>query len=173
MGWELLPRREEHRAALVALLESVRDHDGYPHATTDLEAFLFPPTMRRAWVATAGGALVGHVGLASTALPGVIDRAATSLDLLPARCVVVARLFSAPSQRGRGIGRALLDHAAQEAAAEGLVAVLDTAVDNQAGLALYRGAGWVEHGELATTLPSGADFQAVVFSAPNAVTALG
>jgi len=60
-----------------------------------------------------------------------------------ARIFILNDLFVAPDARGKGVGGALLRHAAEFARGEGAVRlVLSTAVDNRAAQSLYEGEGW-------------------------------
>ena len=79
------------------------------------------------------------------------DRAVGFTQLFPsfssaraARIFILNDLFVAPEARGNGVGRALLDAAADHAKSAGAVRLtLSTAVDNLAAQSLYEGAGWI------------------------------
>jgi ribosomal-protein-alanine N-acetyltransferase len=89
-------------------------------------------------------------------LPGTSGRAATRDDdrlagFLIAQCLgEVAEILTlgvAPSERRRGIARALLLDCSQSSAALGAERiVLEVAADNEAGLALYQSLGFVRQG---------------------------
>jgi ribosomal protein S18 acetylase RimI-like enzyme len=61
---------------------------------------------------------------------------------------VVARLFVAPSARGRGGGATLLAHACAEAGRRGLRPVLEVLAHNQGAIALYERTGWRQVGSV-------------------------
>jgi GNAT superfamily N-acetyltransferase len=59
------------------------------------------------------------------------------------RIYILNDLFVAPEARGKGVGGALLRHAAEFARAEGAARlVLSTATDNSAAQSLYEAEGW-------------------------------
>jgi GNAT superfamily N-acetyltransferase len=58
---------------------------------------------------------------------------------------LIEDLFVRPAWRGKGVGRALVDHVVAEAARQGWAEVsVSTDRDNRAALSLYRGAGLLE-----------------------------
>jgi GNAT superfamily N-acetyltransferase len=86
------------------------------------------------WAAHDAGRLVGTVGLAFADKPNSRHRAE------------LVKLMVHREARGRGVGRALLAHAEQEAAAAGITLLhLDTETDSPAER-LYTGAGWTRAG---------------------------
>jgi ribosomal protein S18 acetylase RimI-like enzyme len=85
-------------------------------------------------VARQGGALVGFAQ---------VYPSFSSVRL--ARSWILNDLFVLPATRRQGIARALLDAAAAAARQEGAALIsLETARDNEAARATYRGAGWRE-----------------------------
>jgi GNAT superfamily N-acetyltransferase len=130
-------RGENDLAECVAILAEVHRRDGYPMAWPDDPAdFLAEPEFLGAWVAIVDGRLAGHVVLAP---PGTGDAAAA---LLGRDAVMVSRLFVASAARGRGVGAALLEHAAREAHQRALHPVLDVLAINSAPIAFYERMGW-------------------------------
>ncbi|GAA3879852.1 GNAT family N-acetyltransferase [Saccharothrix violaceirubra] len=88
------------------------------------------------WVARAEGRIVGTVQLRHGTMPNGTHRAE------------VAKLMVAPSARGWGVGRRLLDTAERGAARLGrTLLVLDTETGSPAEN-LYRSAGWTEVGRI-------------------------
>ena len=96
------------------------------------------------------------------ALPGVFGFVAAAGGTVLARVAAdeaeVLTVAVAPEAQGRGLGRALLEHAAHEAARRGAASmVLEVSVANVAALALYRGAGFTTVGRRPRYYPGGAD----------------
>jgi GNAT superfamily N-acetyltransferase len=119
--------------ACVHALRAVHEADGYPvNWPREPRRWLDPPGMLAAWVFTAtapagSGFVAGHVVVTS---PGE-----------------VGRLFVAPSHRGQGIGRRLLAHVREWAAARGLGLFLEVVDDGRgAATALYESTGWTHTG---------------------------
>lgn len=68
-----------------------------------------------------------------------------------ARTFILNDLFVAPHARGKGVGKALLEAAADHGRAAGAMALsLCTAIDNHDAQALYEGAGWVRDAQFLT-----------------------
>jgi GNAT superfamily N-acetyltransferase len=79
----------------------------------------------------------------------------------------VARLLVAPAARRRGIGRALLGKATQEAVQLGRRAVLDVVEDHKAAIALYENCGWTRVGRVDWKLPGDLPLREFVYVAPD------
>ena len=93
------------------------------------------------WTAWRDGALVGFV----------------ALKRLDSRHGEVKSMRAAPSARGTGVGRALLDHVVAEARARGydrLSLETGTADLHAPAVALYRSAGFIDTGPFADYRPS-------------------
>lgn len=132
-------RTDADTAALVDVLRATHESDGYPvRARAVSAAFLTPERQAGAWVAEDGGTVVGHVALVHP-----VDEPAlvTATGLPPTDLAGIARLFVAPSTRGLGVARALLDTACAAARAESRHPVLDV-VDGSPAAALYERLGW-------------------------------
>jgi ribosomal-protein-alanine N-acetyltransferase len=125
-------------AAPIAVVEAAAAH--HPWSADAVAASLAAPSCR-AWVATSGIDVVGH--LLSTAAGGVAD---------------VLTIAVHPDAQRRGLGRALLAAAAagwrDEAVAE---AFLEVRADNEAAIALYRACGWRPAGRRRAYYADGAD----------------
>lgn len=107
--------------------------DGYPVYLGDVRSFLVSDDALSAWAAEEDGQVVGHVALHRRSFGAVMATVSAALALPAEHLGVVARLFVAPGQRGKGLGRALLATASQAARAEGLWPVLDVATRYQSG----------------------------------------
>ncbi len=123
--------------------------DDYPKWwPEDPEAFIVSPRELGAWVAEDDSMVVGHVALHTPADDPTFEQVRRATGRDAAAVAVVARLFSSPDVRGRGIGWALLTGAEQAAHAVGRLPVLDVGKALTAAIALYDRAGWRRVGEL-------------------------
>lgn len=130
-------RGESEVGECARILAEVHRRDGYPMRwPADPGRFLAHPDFLGAWVAVVDGRLAGHVALSE---PGPGDAAPA---LLGGSAAMVSRLFVASAFRGRGVGAALLEHAAREAYQRGLHPVLDVLAANSGPVAFYEHLGW-------------------------------
>ncbi|HEV3368487.1 MAG TPA: GNAT family N-acetyltransferase [Acidimicrobiales bacterium] len=135
--------------ACVRLAEVVHERDGYPaYLATDLRTFLSAPDALAAWVAEAEGQIIGHVALHGRTIPAAMSIAADALTCPADQLGVVARLLVCPDVRRRGVGRALLEVATQEARTLGRWPVLDVSDQFEPAVALYEHSGWVRAGQV-------------------------
>ena len=141
--------------------------DGYPAYLRDMRSFLVSDDALYAWVIEEGEQIVGHVALHRRSFPAVMATASAALGLPPERLGVVARLFVAPGQRGKGFGRALLATASRAARAQGLWPVLDVATQYQRAIGLYESCGWTCAGLVVFRSPDGREFDELVYVAPS------
>ncbi len=79
---------------------------------------------------------------------------------------MIARLLVAPAARRQGVGRALLEHAARQAARRGLWPVLDVAADLSSAIQLYEDCGWVLAGAVTVTFRDGDSLDELVYLGP-------
>jgi ribosomal-protein-alanine N-acetyltransferase len=126
------------------LVRTVHDNDGYPHRLPrDLRGFMVWPSLLRAWVAEADGAIVGHVALHAAGAPEIMALAHRMTEQSPEQFGVVARLLVSPAARRRGLGRRLLLTAAEDAHERGLKPMLEVTADLEPAIKLYENCGWV------------------------------
>jgi len=165
------PRSGADVDACVGIAEQVHDLDGYPAYLPggDLRAFLVSDQALGAWVTEHEGDIVGHVALHRRSSGPVLELASTSLGLPVESLAVVARLLVAPEVRRKGIGRALLSVAADEARSRGLWPVLDVVRKSAAAIALYEECGWSRAGDVRVVLSDGSTFEEAVFLGPGPV----
>ena len=142
------PRRPGDVADCVTLARLTHVADDYPKWwPQDPEAFIVSPRELGAWVAEDDGVVVGHVALHTPADDPTFNQVRLATGRDAAAIAVVARLFSSPDVRGRGIGWALLTRAEQAAHAVGRLPVLDVGKALTAAVALYEQGGWRRVGE--------------------------
>ncbi len=153
--------------ALEKVAQAVHLLDGYPVYLGDVRSFLVSDDTLSAWVAEEGGQVAGHVALRRRSFDAVMATASAALALPTERLGVVARLFVAPGQRGKGLGRALLATASQAAWAEGLWPVLDVATRYQSAIALYESCGWTCTGSVVFRAPDGWEVDELVSVGPS------
>lgn len=121
----------------------VHESDGYPlYLPDDVPAFITPEYEVEAWVAERDGRIVGHAALHQASVDPTLAAAQRATALPVERLAVVSRLFTSPSLRRAGIGRALLRYATGQATSRGQRAVLDVGQTLTAPVALYGSEGW-------------------------------
>ncbi|MFF2083575.1 GNAT family N-acetyltransferase [Nocardia sp. NPDC058176] len=132
------PRTADDLPSCITALRAVHEADGYPAGwPEDPAAWLSPSKQLDARVAEADGAIVGQVGIGTSALPPQVRAAAPESTLAS-----VIRLFVTPPHRRRGTGRHLLTAAVTMAHGRGYRAILDVEVGATAARSLYESAGW-------------------------------
>jgi GNAT superfamily N-acetyltransferase len=142
------------------LLGEVHRCDGYPlNWPSDPLRWLCASDVLHAWIAEAGGAVVGHVSLhRGAAAPAAHQNAAPAAPAAPAAhqnsapaarqhpaagTVEVGRLFVAPAFRRRHVATGLLQQARRWAADHHAGLTLEVVDDGRsAAIALYEGSGW-------------------------------
>jgi len=123
--------------ALAALFDGYRVFYGQPSDPVRAGAFL------RERLARGDARLLLAVGADGEAL-GFVQLYPSFTSVGTARIEILNDLFVAPQARGKGVARALLRRAAEDARSRGAVKlVLSTAVDNRPAQALYAAEGWV------------------------------
>ena len=123
--------------ALAALFDGYRVFYGQPSDPVRAGAFL------RERIERGQSQLLLAVDAQGQAL-GFVQLYPSFTSVGTARIEILNDLFVGPAARGRGVGRALLRRAGQDARARGAVKlVLSTAVDNAPAQALYASEGWM------------------------------
>lgn len=136
-------RRSDDIAVCVALLADVHTADGYPLLwPADPARWLTSDNLLAAWVAGDGQTVLGHVTLRGAEDQTSAPAWSAATGLPPRQLAAVAKLFVAPSARGRGIGAALLATACAEARLRNLAPVLEVLDHDRAAIALYERMGW-------------------------------
>lgn len=139
----LRPRQPDDIDACVALLAGVHAASGYPmYWPVDPAKWLTSDNLLAAWVAEDERTVIGHVALRGAEDQTSAPAWAAATGLPPHQLGDVAKLFVAPSARGRGIGATLLSEACAEAHRRGLSPVLEVLDHDRAAIALYERAGW-------------------------------
>lgn len=151
-----------------AILRCVYQHDGYPvEGVTDTEAWLNPPTLTIAWVATLDDKIVGHSLLSSPTEDDDAARLWQEQSGVPLDAItVLGRLFVDPLARGHNAGSHLMKAALRYATAHHLTAVLDVMKKDDAAIHLYERAGWRPIGETSHTFGANQSVRALCYVAP-------
>ncbi|MFE4020826.1 GNAT family N-acetyltransferase [Streptomyces sp. NPDC059101] len=119
-------RGDADLGACAAVLAEVHAHSGYPHHWPEEPVrWLTPDGLTAAWVAEAGGVVLGHAALCGRE---------------------VSRLYVSPGARGLGLGARLLAAVEAEAAARGVRLVLEVKTSDVSAVALYERRGWARRG---------------------------
>lgn len=136
-------RRPEDVPGCVRLLAEVHEADAYPlHWPAEPERWLTPADLITAWVGEEAGELLGHVALCTAVRESAAPWWEGASGISAARMGVVAKLFTAPWARGRGVGVALMETAMTEARRRDLLPVLEVLDLNRSAIALYEAMGW-------------------------------
>jgi GNAT superfamily N-acetyltransferase len=147
----------------VSVLAAVHAADGYPLLwPKDPPAWLTPVNLLNAWVAEDGAGVMGHVALCSAVGDAAAPLWSAASSLPPERLGVVAKLFVAPSARGRGVGATLLAHVCAEARIQRLGPVLEVLAHDQSAIALYERTGWRHVASVPTSWARTSDNQAML-----------
>jgi len=127
----------------VGLLADVHTVDGYPlHWPAGPRNWLTPASLLTAWVAAHEDVLVGHVALCSAVGDTAAPVWSAACDLPPEHIAAIAKLFVAPSARGRGLGAPLLTQACGEARSRRLRPALEVLDHDGGAIALYERMRW-------------------------------
>ncbi len=137
-------RRPQDLAACARLARLVSFEGQYPLPRPDApRAWLSQPEVLDSWVVEQLGEIQGHVAISEVGADGVSRfrwREITGHE--PAELLSVSRLFVRARARRRGIGTALLDHAAAEIRARGRLPVIDVVSCGTDAISLLQGRGW-------------------------------
>ncbi len=172
----IVPRTDTHMPGCAELARTTHRIDGYP-IVLQADSFVATHCALGAWVAlsgagvagagVAGAEVVGHVALHDRTSEAVAELLNTSGVVDPARVGVVSRLMVSPDARGRGLGAALLETAAQAARDRHLRPVLDVVTRQRSAIRLYQRAGWERVGAVSVGLPNGEIVDEYVFLGPT------
>jgi GNAT superfamily N-acetyltransferase len=155
----------------VELARVVHVNDGYPvYLPEDLRSFMAVPDAIGVWVADQADEVVGHVALRPDSSSAVMTLAEEATGLPAAKLGVIARLLVSPVARRMGVGRSLLEAAANQAAQLGLWPILDVVVQHEAAIRLYEEAGWTRAGIVTVTLGRNVPIEEIVFLGPRPQT---
>jgi GNAT superfamily N-acetyltransferase len=136
----------------VRVLAGVHAADRYPLLwPAEPARWLTPENLLAAWVAVTENGLAGHVALCAGSGEPAAPIWSEASDVPAENLGVIAKLFVVPSERGRDLGVALLDHAVAEARARALLPVLEVLDVNRAAIALYERLGWRRVGSAPAT----------------------
>jgi GNAT superfamily N-acetyltransferase len=173
VGQEIKPPRVRARVdadidRCARLVDVVHVCDGYPaYLPDDVLRFVASHDAYAAWVAEAGGRIVGHVALHSRGAREVMALVREAIGIDDRAVAVVARLLVSPTARRQGIGRALLATATGDATARGLRPIVDVATHYKPAIELYEAAGWIRIGTATLQLPDGASLDEFVYLGPE------
>lgn len=137
------PRRARDVGACTRLLGVVYCADHYPDRLPGSAHAWLVRDVLDAWVAERHGQVLGHVAtvrVGTDPLSAVRWREITGSS--PDRLLGVSRFFVRRSERGQGIGTALLAEAAAHVRAQGLVPALETVSESRTTIPTLRDAGW-------------------------------
>lgn len=143
-------RQQSDVEACIDLLWRVHKRDSYPARWPNHpEGWLTPSRQEHAWVATGSGSIVvAHAAMFSLARHPMSEICVAATNLPEPRLAVLSRLLVDPTMRGRGLARALIQAAENQAHSENRRLVLDVGQYNTAAIALYEHLGWQRIGEL-------------------------
>lgn len=150
------------------ILRRVHEHDGYPvEGVADTDAWLNPPTLTNAWVATLDNTIVGHALLTSPTNDDAAARIWHEHSGVPLAAITVfGRLFVDPTVRGHHAGSHLMKAALQYATTLHQTTVLDVMEKDDAAIHLYERAGWRPIGEARHTFGANQSVRALCYVAP-------
>lgn len=143
-GVRIRRRQDNQVAACLRLLGLVSTESGYPlERPLSRREWLTGADVLDAWVAEQDGMVVGHVAITRVDSDPVAAMRWREVTGGPASNLAgVSRLFVRASVRGRGLGTALLETAAEGARARGLTPVAEMVSTSRRGIPLFDGMGW-------------------------------
>lgn len=146
--YSVRPRRLSDIAQCIRVLRQVHETDRYPlHWPQRPREFVASSKELGAWVALSpDGSVCGHVALHRADGHDLERTWVTATGRPSSRLGVVARMFTSPEVRRRGVGAMLLDVATQRARDLGLQPVLDVGQYNAEAAKLYEREGWLRVG---------------------------
>jgi ribosomal protein S18 acetylase RimI-like enzyme len=131
-----------------AALVQVHATDGYPvEGVAQPTEWISSPAVAQAWVAEAGGRIVGHVAVMRPQGEDAVTlwRALSKDEETPVG--VLARLYVVREARGRSVGEWLVREAMAYATERGMRLVLDVMTKDAGAIRLYERMGWRAIGE--------------------------
>lgn len=135
-------------AECAQLLRDVYAADGYPvEGVQDAYGWLMPPGLMEAWIAIDASRVVGHIALCE---PMGDPAAAMLMEATGAQeheTAILARLFVAPSARGKSIARKLAITAAVYAVERHLLLAFQVRAADHHAVGLYESLGCERLGE--------------------------
>ena len=164
---EVRNRRPNDLDAAAAALVEVHRVDGYPvEGVDDPQAWLNPPGLLHAWVATVNEKVVGHA-LVTTAHSDVAAVDAWVKQGGDITTIVVGgRLFVAPAGRGHQLGTKLGRIMTDWAAHHSLDLVGDVMAKDTAAIAIYERLGWQRIGTAMHDTGHGTEVPAYLYVSP-------
>jgi GNAT superfamily N-acetyltransferase len=137
------PRRPRDVGASTRLLGVVYCADHYPDRLPGSAHAWLVHDVLDAWVAEQHGQVLGHVATVRVGTdPLSAGRWREITGLSPTDLLGLSRFFVRRSERGKGIGTALLSTAAADVRRQGLVPVLETVSESRTAIPTLRDAGW-------------------------------
>lgn len=118
-------------------------------------------------MAESDGSVIGHIALHSRTSDEVMVLAARATGRTAERLAVVSRLVVSPDVRRKGVGKALLEAAANSAIDRGLRPVLDVATHFHNAIRLYERCGWTRVGEVTIRFDVGEPLDEYVYISPE------
>lgn len=170
-SFSVRPRVASDLEACERLLAQVHALDGYPPYLPDhdFRHFLVSEDGLAAWVAHVGDRVVGHIALHASSSGAVMDLAVGALQVPAERLAVVARLLVGAGDRRAGIGRRLLEVAAEGARGRSLGTILDVAHQFEPAIRLYEASGWQRLGSVRARMPDGTVIDEFVYVLPTSI----
>lgn len=150
-----------------AALVQVHATDGYPvEGVAQPTEWISSPAVAQAWVAEAGGRIVGHVAV----MRPRDEEAVTLWQALSrddeASIGVLARLYVVREARGHSLGEGLVRMAMAYAKEHGMRLVLDVMTKDVSAIRLYERMGWRAIGEATHGIGDDQQVSAVCYVSP-------
>lgn len=151
-----------------AALTEVHATDGYPvEGVADPEGWLRSENVLAAWVAEAGGRIVGHVAVMRPDGEDAVALWAEQSGDDEERIAVLARLFVVREARRLAVGERLVRTAMGYGLSHHRRLVLDVMTKDTAAIRLYERLGWLRTGEATHHYGEERSIEAVCYVAPR------
>lgn len=156
---EVRPFGENDLFAVASALVKVHETDGYPvEGVEEPEEWVSSPSVLKAWVASMGEQVVGHVALMSADSEDANRRWKEAAPDDDKKVRALARLFVVREVRNRRVGERLVLAVMAYARERDTRLVLDVMLKDEAAIRLYERLGWARiglaehrHGESSVT----------------------